>query len=115
MVLWCPSKSSPSLPTLSGASHFAVNILASDQHDLSRQFATPADDKFAGVSVTEGLHGVPLLDGAVASFECRTVDFVEAGDHVICIGEVERYETAGGEPLVFHAGGYQVPTKHPDV
>lgn len=115
LVLWCPSKATPSLTALTEASHFAVNILASDQHDLSRQFATPSDDKFAGVSVTEGLHGVPLIDGAVASFECRTVQFVEAGDHVICLGEVERYEVAGGEPLVFHAGGYQVPTKHPDV
>ncbi|HSJ22757.1 MAG TPA: flavin reductase [Nocardioidaceae bacterium] len=115
LVLWCPAKTTPSLAALGEATHFAVNILASDQHDLSRQFATPSEDKFAGVSVTEGLHGVPLIDGSVASFECRTVQFIEAGDHVICLGEVEKYEVAGGEPLVFHAGGYQVPTKHPDL
>lgn len=115
LVLWCPAKTTPSLQVLRESTHFAVNVLASDQHDLSRQFATPSDDKFAGVSTTEGTHGVPLIDGAVASFECRTVDFVEAGDHVICIGEVEKYDVAGGEPLVFHAGGYQVPTRHPDV
>ena len=115
MVLWCPAKTAPSLQALKESTHFAINILASDQHDLSRQFATPSEDKFVGVSVTEGLHGVPLIDGAVASLECRTVEFVDAGDHVICLGEVEKYDVVGGEPLVFHAGGYQVPTKHPDV
>jgi flavin reductase (DIM6/NTAB) family NADH-FMN oxidoreductase RutF len=115
LVSWCPAKSAPSLDDLSAASHFAVNVLASDQHDLSRQFSTPAADKFDGVPLSEGIGGLPLIRNAVARFECRTVQCIEAGDHVIFLGEVERFDADGGAPLVFHAGYYHVATKHPDV
>lgn len=115
LVAWCPAKRAPSLPDLERATHFAVNVLAADQHHLSTQFATPAPDKFAGVTTTEGLGGTPLIEGALARFQCRTVRWVDAGDHVICLGEVERFDTADGDPLVFHAGAYHVAAPHPEV
>lgn len=115
LVSWCPAKKSPSLPDLDAATHFAVNVLAADQHHLSRQFATSGADKFAGVATTEGIHGLPLIDGAIARFQCRTVRRIDAGDHVIFLGEVERYDAAGGQPLVFHSGYYHVTTRHPDL
>ncbi|MFF1829002.1 flavin reductase [Paenarthrobacter sp. NPDC058040] len=114
LVLWCPSKRAPSLTDFEDASHFAINILASDQHVLSRQFATPSTDKFAGAETTEGIAGVPLLDGAVATFQCRTVSRHDAGDHVIYVGEVEKYSNDGGAPLVFHSGKYHATATHPD-
>lgn len=114
LVLWCPSKRAPSLGDFEDATHFAINILASEQHVLSRQFATPATDKFAGTETTEGIAGVPLLDGAVATFQCRTVSRHDAGDHVIYVGEVESYNHDGGAPLVFHAGKYHATANHPD-
>ncbi|WP_026058503.1 styrene monooxygenase/indole monooxygenase family protein [Streptomyces sp. SS] len=115
LVLWCPSRNAPSLPDFTAASHFAVNVLAADQHHLSRRFATPADDKFAGISVTEGIAGTPLLEGTVAGFQCRTVQCLDVGDHVVMIGEVEQHEAPGGEPLVFHSGLYHLAAKHPDL
>lgn len=114
LVLWCPSKRAPSLADFEESTHFAINILASDQHVLSRQFATPSADKFAGAETSEGIAGIPLLDGAVATFQCRTVSRHDAGDHVIYVGEVEKYENAGGDPLVFHAGKYHATASHPD-
>jgi flavin reductase (DIM6/NTAB) family NADH-FMN oxidoreductase RutF len=114
LVLWCPSKRAPSLADFEESTHFAINILASDQHVLSRQFATPSTDKFAGAETSEGIAGIPLLDGAVATFQCRTVSRHDAGDHVIYVGEVEKYENAGGDPLVFHAGKYHATASHPD-
>lgn len=114
LVSWCPAKRAPSLPDLQQATHFAVNVLAADQHHLSGQFATAAPDKFAGVAVADGLGGVPLIEGALVRFECRTVRWVDAGDHLICLGEVERFDTGDGEPLVFHAGAYHVAARHPE-
>lgn len=115
LLLWCVSKDAPSLPAFETATHFAVNVLCADQHYLSRQFATPSDDKFAGVEFHEGAAGVPLLDGVLAHFICRSIRHVEAGDHVILIGEVERFATFDGEPLVFHSGAYRVTTRHPEL
>ena len=114
LVLWCPSKRAPSLDDFEDATHFAINILASDQHVLSRQFATPATDKFAGVETADGIAGVPLLEGAVATFQCRTVARHDAGDHVIYVGEVESYNHHDGAPLVFHGGKYHATASHPD-
>ncbi|WP_067473745.1 flavin reductase [Nocardia amamiensis] len=104
LVLWCPSKNAPSYSAFTEATHFAVNILGAGQEHICRQFATPAADKFAAVELVEGVGGTPVLPDAIARFECRTVQCVEAGDHIVIIGEIERYEAPGGQPLIFHDG-----------
>jgi flavin reductase (DIM6/NTAB) family NADH-FMN oxidoreductase RutF len=106
LILWCCSRRAPSAPVFRSARRFGVNILAANQHHLSRQFATPADDKFAGVACTYGLDGTPLIDGAIARFVCRAVSVHDGGDHLIQIGEVEDYQRFGGEPLIIHSGRY---------
>lgn len=113
LVLWAATKSSPSLPAFVAADRFAVNVLGSDQHHLSRQFATSGSEKFEGVELADP--AVPVLQGVVAHFVCRKTQSIDAGDHVVMLGEVESYDAAGGEPLVFHSGGYRLATKHPDV
>ena len=115
LVLWAAAKSSPSLAAFDATERFAVNVLASDQHHLSRQFATSGSDKFDGVSLLPG--DLPLLPGAVARFSCRRLPDgrIDAGDHVVFLGEIESYDAPGGEPLVFHSGFYRLATKHPDL
>ncbi len=115
LVLWSISRSAPSFADFSEASHFAINVLAANQHHLSRQFSTPLPDKFAGVECTEGAAGCPLLKGATAHFVCRKMREFDGGDHVIFLGEVEDYKWTEGEPLVFHSGRYHVTTRHPDL
>ena len=115
LVLWCPAKKASSTPAFTAATHFAVNVLAADQHYLSRRFATPAEDKFIDVPTRPGASGAPVLEGTVASFECRTVAVHDAGDHLIMLGEVEGFDAPGGPPLVFHSGLYHLATRHPDV
>jgi flavin reductase (DIM6/NTAB) family NADH-FMN oxidoreductase RutF len=116
LVSWCLSKKASTLPELADVSHFAVNVLAADQHHLARRFATASQerrDKFEGVAVTEGIGGLPLIEGAVARFQCRSVERFDAGDHLIFIGRVERHDADGGEPLIFHSGRYRITTDHP--
>ncbi|WP_254409448.1 flavin reductase [Streptomyces sp. AC495_CC817] len=115
LVLWCPGKHLMSLSHFEQATHFAINVLASDQYALSRQFASAASDKFQDVAVTEGIAGVPVLDGAIATFECRTVARHDAGDHVVYIGEIERYGYRPDAPLVFHGGAYRDTATHRSV
>jgi flavin reductase (DIM6/NTAB) family NADH-FMN oxidoreductase RutF len=115
LILCSVSRQIPSFADFSGATHFAVNVLEARQHHLSRQFSTPMPDKFAGVDFVEGDRGVPLLNGVIAHFVCRKVREYDGGDHVILIGEVEKYQVSEGEPLVFHSGHYRIVTRHPDV
>jgi flavin reductase (DIM6/NTAB) family NADH-FMN oxidoreductase RutF len=106
LVLWSVSRKAPSLPILLAASHFAIHVLAEEQHHVAVGFATPGADKYAGVESAEGLGGAPLLNGAAAVFECRRRDAHDGGDHVILLAEVERYTHTERAPLLFHRGRY---------
>jgi flavin reductase (DIM6/NTAB) family NADH-FMN oxidoreductase RutF len=109
LVLWCLRRDAASAPAFAGTGVFAVNVLGAHQHALSRHFSTPTPDKFAGLRHTSGLEGCPLLEDSLAHFECRTVNAVEAGDHVIFIGRVLRLTHRDGEPLIFSGGRYCIP------
>ena len=107
LVLWSLSRQAGSMPAFAHGSHYAINILAADQHLLAERFAGKAIDRFEGVVFREGAGGAPILDGSAAVFECFNRSRYEEGDHVIFVGEVERcHRRAGAQPLIFHGGRY---------
>ena len=106
LVLWCLSKTAPCCRILLRATHFAIHVLADDQVHLSQRFSKPAADKFAGLEISFGIGGVPLLDGVAALFQCRAEQRHESGDHYVMVGRVEDYAHAPRPPLVFHGGTY---------
>jgi|SRR6476661_4017782 flavin reductase (DIM6/NTAB) family NADH-FMN oxidoreductase RutF len=106
LVLWSLGAHSPSLAAFQEATHFAINVLGAHQEPLARQFARPADDKFAGVEWTPGLGGAPVIADAVAVFQCRTADRYYGGDHVIFLGAVESYSYDEREPLMCSRGAF---------
>ena len=107
LVLWSLRQASSTISAFTNASHFAINVLAVDQVDLSRRFARPSSAKFDAGEWTDGQGGAPLLAGCVAVFECRRHSHHAAGDHVLFIGEVERLGGTAATPLVYHAGHYR--------
>ena len=106
IVLWSLSLTSPSLKSFQAAGHFAVNVLTLEQLELSRRFSRPAEDKFAGVEFSDGLRGVPMLAGCAATIECAVVNEQVVGDHVLFLGQVERYAYGQAAPLLFFNGKY---------
>jgi flavin reductase (DIM6/NTAB) family NADH-FMN oxidoreductase RutF len=109
LVLWSLGRRAGSFETFATASHFAVNILASNQMDLSRHFAARQSDKLASVAHHIGIGGCPLLGGALAHIECSAERTVDGGDHIIFIGRILNATHAEGEPLMFSAGQYCRP------
>jgi len=114
LVHWCLGKKSGLLEIFQNTSHFTVNVLSDAQRDISNQFATPAEDKFAGVDWQPGLGDAPVLAGSLAVFECRNEKHYEGGDHLIFLGAVENYSHIDGTPLLFNAGSYGIARPHPD-
>jgi flavin reductase (DIM6/NTAB) family NADH-FMN oxidoreductase RutF len=112
LVLWSQSLSAPSHPVFRDAERFVVNILADDQVAISNQFARGKDDKFAGCAIDTGIGGVPLIRGSAAYLECRRMDCFRGGDHMVFLGQVERIERTGRQPLVFGGGRYLVAQPH---
>ena len=108
LVLWSLRRASPSLEAFGSASHFAVNVLADTQVELSRRFASPLAAKFDSGAWTAGEGGAPVLAGCAAAFECATVARQDAGDHVLFFGRVLRLADLGLAPLVFQSGHYHL-------
>lgn len=121
LVLWSLARTSSTMAVFGGCSHYAVNVLSAAQVALAQQFAARGVDRFAGVAHTLGHHGVPLLSGALATFECFNRSQHVEGDHIIFVGEVEHChrttaDTLGqavgsGSPLLYHGGKFY--TEHP--
>ncbi len=108
LVLWSLRKASGSLAAFEAAPHFAINVLAETQVDLSRRFASSVADKFAEGVWADGLGGAPVLAGCTAVFECATATRHDAGDHVLFIGRVLRLADLSVAPLLFQGGHYRM-------
>jgi flavin reductase (DIM6/NTAB) family NADH-FMN oxidoreductase RutF len=101
-------KASKSIEIFRETRSFAINILAEDQDHLSQRFATSSiENKFENVAWTSGYLDLPLIDHCMARFQCTTFSKHDAGDHIIFIGKVERFEAVReSSSLVFYKGAY---------
>ena len=106
MMLACLNRSSVTCAAVSEAGAYVVNVLGQDDGHLAAQFATPGADKFAGVRVTRGVRGAPVLADALARIECEVVEEVSAATHTIFLGRVLRAEAEEGSPLTYFRGGF---------
>lgn len=106
LVLVCVDKRANSHDVIVQAKGFVVNMLADTQEHLSRQFAVSTGDRFAGVAWHASTLGFPMLEGALATIDCRLHDSLPGGDHTIFIGEVAETQIHEGKPLLYYRGGY---------
>lgn len=70
---------------------FTINVLGEHQQNLAAHFGTQSAksvDKLASTPWRPAKTGAPLLNDALAHFDCQVVDDIEAGDHRLIIGRV---------------------------
>jgi 3-hydroxy-9,10-secoandrosta-1,3,5(10)-triene-9,17-dione monooxygenase reductase component len=110
LVLACLRDESETLAALLERRRFAINVLHTSQSDLSERFARrSAADSWDAVAHRTS-HGVPVLEGALATLECELHDVADGGDHSVVIGRVVELEHSAGpeaDPLLFYGGGYR--------
>lgn len=111
LLLVSIAKTSSNYNNFANASHFAINILAEEQKDISNTFARPSDDRFANLAWTMSASHNPVIDQVSAWFDCTTYQVVDAGDHAILIGKVEDFGSAGFAGLGYYRGAYFTPAK----
>ena len=111
-MLWSLARTASSLAAFLDIPHYAINVLAADQKALAERFAGKREERWQDVLFSESAGGLPLLNGAAATFECFNRSRHVEGDHVIFVGEVERCQhRAGASPLLYHGGKFY--TEHP--
>jgi len=82
---------------------FNASLLTRSQEFLADRFAgrAPALDlEWRTLPHRLGTNGIPLLDGCAAWLECRLVQVHQAGDHDICVGEVQAAAIGSGDPFI---------------
>jgi flavin reductase (DIM6/NTAB) family NADH-FMN oxidoreductase RutF len=89
---------------------FTVNVLRHDQIDLARHFGTVSGrdvDKLAAIRWRPGRTGAPIIEEALAYFDCTLVSTVPAGDHELIVGNVIGGEllSIDGAPLLYSDTG----------
>src|SRR5207302_8140887 len=89
LVLVCVDKNSNTLPALRHSDKFVVNYLSAGRGDLANLFASKEPDKFQNISWRPSHNGMPLLHtDTIAHAECTLSQELDAGDHLILLGEV---------------------------
>lgn len=107
LLLVCFDNDARTLPVVRAKRRFGVNVLAADQDDLARLFASKAPEARKFDDVPYRLHdGIPMIEGALAWVACELERTVPGGDHTIGIGSVHGAECSDGAPLVWYRGEY---------
>jgi flavin reductase (DIM6/NTAB) family NADH-FMN oxidoreductase RutF len=108
-VLVCINRSTDTGAGIQESKCFAVNILNSEQQNVSNQFAggSSQQERFENTSWSTGIIGMPILDKSLMSLECKVVEIHCSGTHWIMIGEVHNAVCRSGEPLLYYRGAYQ--------
>ena len=105
------AKHSETHQAIVGSHSFAVSVLSADQRPLAECFAQPITAtklrRFCDAPWHEAETGSPILEGAIAYFDCRLLERYDGGDHTIFLGEIVSagYEE-DADPLLFFAGRY---------
>jgi flavin reductase (DIM6/NTAB) family NADH-FMN oxidoreductase RutF len=108
LVMFCPARSLGAFDVYQTAGHFSASVLRRDGRAVSERFARTGTGKWQGVKHSIGETGVPLLEGALATFECEVEARHEAGDHLLVLGRVLRLEVPEeADPLVFFRSYYR--------
>ena len=100
---------------------FGVSILHADQSYLSDRFSgrivlAPGEDRFDGVSVTQGKDGSPVLTDAIAWLDCRLHAQYDGGTHWIFVGEVvaTQRRLTDNAPLLYFDRDYRALERQPE-
>jgi flavin reductase (DIM6/NTAB) family NADH-FMN oxidoreductase RutF len=116
LILVCVEERAMLLPLLQERRRFGVSILKDNQQSISEFFARkdqPLDaESRLGIAYRWTPSGIPLVDNTLCQLGCNLVDVHVAGDHTICLGEVESAEIFAGEPLIFFRAEYRKIVRH---
>ena len=107
LVLWSLQNNSDVYDVFARPKYYAINVLCSEQQELSNQYARKGQHELDSAHFRPGKYGAPIIHDALVNFECELEATHEGGDHLIIVGRVRDMITrATGDPLLFYCGGY---------
>jgi flavin reductase (DIM6/NTAB) family NADH-FMN oxidoreductase RutF len=112
-LLACVNQRGASFAAFAASRRLAVNVLAEGQFAIAESFAgqgSPGTRFASGVWRAGDHEGLPLLEGAVSTFECRIAEMIDALSHAILIGDIMAARTnPEAQPLLYCDGRFTAP------
>ena len=105
LVMVCVGHNANTFPIIEETGRYGINILSESQRDIGEFYASSANqgcEKFES-DFTTSKTGIPFVNNALASMDCKVVNAHREGDHTIFIGSVEEIQVNEGKPLLFFA------------
>lgn len=107
-LLICVNRNVRAHQLITRAEAFSINVLGQDQEPIAKRFAgmvegVVGEQRFEQSNWASGVTGVPVLEDALVSFECRLVEVIPASTHDLFIGEVVGIQSQQEQdgPLVY--------------
>lgn len=111
-LMACINKSGITFSILAKSERFCINVLSAEQIAIAERFAGLKDlkleDRFDGIDWHEGVTGAPMIDGALACFDCTVSEMLEGSSHGVAIGDIQSVEVsaANNAPLFYMNGRF---------
>ncbi len=103
LVSWCIGKSSSSVEAFNRSDRFAVNVLSESQKEECYIFADSKDrERFSKTSWELSSDQLPVLTEVSAVLECKKVQTIDAGDHILLIGQVINLKKTDNKPMFYY-------------
>jgi 3-hydroxy-9,10-secoandrosta-1,3,5(10)-triene-9,17-dione monooxygenase reductase component len=104
-VIVCLAATSRTWRAVEAVGHFTVNVLAAEQEELARHFASGDAAKGGAVAWRPAGNGAPALPGAAAVLECTLVSASVQSTHRLLIADVTGADhRPEADPLLFYRG-----------
>lgn len=91
-LLVCLNGANPRNDIFSDSGSFALNLLGAEQLDLAHVFSgknhVDPSERFSHGTWGELKTGAPILNEAVAAFDCRLIDIKTVATHIVLFGQV---------------------------
>ena len=108
LILYSLAKTYHNFEALSSVENFAVNVLDSNQRQISQTFAHAEEDQWKNVGFEISSRKNLILKPNLAVFECVPFNKINGGDHLVILGRVVGiYATQGDRPLLYFGGKYR--------
>ena len=106
MVLFSLGNYSSSIKQFSETKFLSINILSSKQKNLSDNFAS-ATPKLENIKFIEGKNKTAIIPNCIANLECKVIDKIKKGDHIIFICKILELQSKDKlKPLLYFNSKY---------
>ena len=106
MVLFSLGNYSSSISKFTKTKYLSINILSSKQKKISENFASSSPE-LNNIKFLDGKNKTVILPNCIANLECKLIDKIKKGDHIIFICKILELQSNDKlKPLVYFNSKY---------